>query len=75
LLNDFQHDVRVGLISNTRQEIGELLKWVLLAFDPPYAEGVSARMWAVPHTTRSRKRASPAASASMRNTRLAKLPR
>jgi hypothetical protein len=27
-------EVTVGLISNTRQDIGELLKWVLLAFDP-----------------------------------------
>jgi type II secretory pathway predicted ATPase ExeA len=38
LLNDLHHDVTVGLISNTRQEIGELLKWVLLAFDQPYDE-------------------------------------
>lgn len=36
LLNDLHHDVTVGLISNTQQEIGELLKWVLLAFDQPY---------------------------------------
>jgi len=36
LLNQIDQDVTVGLISNTRQDIGELLKWVLLAFDQPY---------------------------------------
>jgi general secretion pathway protein A len=36
LLNRIDQDVTVGLISNTRQDIGELLKWVLLAFDQPY---------------------------------------
>jgi general secretion pathway protein A len=35
LLNRIDQDVTVGLISNTRQDIGELLKWVLLAFDQP----------------------------------------
>jgi general secretion pathway protein A len=37
LLDSIEQDVTVGLISNTRQDIGELLKWVLLAFDQPYA--------------------------------------
>ena len=37
LLNNLQQDVTVGLISNTQQEIGELLKWVLLSFDQPYS--------------------------------------
>ena len=36
LLNSLEQDVTIGLISNTQQEIGELLKWVLLAFDQPY---------------------------------------
>jgi len=36
LLDSIEQDVTVGLISNTRQDIGELLKWVLLAFDQPY---------------------------------------
>ena len=36
LLNNLEQNVTVGLISNTHQEIGELLKWVLLAFDQPY---------------------------------------
>ena len=36
LLNNLERDVTVGLISNTEQEIGVLLKWVLLAFDQPY---------------------------------------
>ena len=33
LLNRMDQDVTVGLISNTRQAIGDLLKWMLLAFD------------------------------------------
>ena len=36
LLDSIEQDVTVGLIFNTRQDIGELLKWVLLAFDQPY---------------------------------------
>jgi len=36
LLNNLEQDVTVGLISNTQNEIGELLKWVLLSFDQPY---------------------------------------
>ncbi len=36
LLNRLDRDVTVGLISNTQQDIGELLKWVLLAFGQPY---------------------------------------
>lgn len=36
LLNNLGQDVTVGLISNTQREIGELLKWVLLAFRQPY---------------------------------------
>jgi type II secretory pathway predicted ATPase ExeA len=36
LLDRIEQDVTVGLISNTRQDVGELLKWVLLSFDQPY---------------------------------------
>jgi len=36
LLNQLDNDVTVGLISNTQQDIGELLKWVMLAFGQPY---------------------------------------
>lgn len=37
LLNNLDEQVTIGLISNTQNEIGELLKWVLLAFDQPYS--------------------------------------
>ena len=33
LLNQMQHDTTVGLISNTHQSFGELLQWILLAFN------------------------------------------
>ena len=36
LLGKLGKDVTVGLISNTRQEISELLEWVLLSFGQPY---------------------------------------
>ena len=36
LLDNLDEDVTIGLISNTKNEIGELLKWVLLSFDQPY---------------------------------------
>jgi type II secretory pathway predicted ATPase ExeA len=36
LLNNLDHDVTVGLISNTQNEVDHLLKWVLLSFDQPY---------------------------------------
>ncbi len=35
LLGKLGKDVTVGLISNTRQEISELLEWVLLSFGQP----------------------------------------
>lgn len=38
LLNNLHENVSIGLLSNTQQDIGELLKWVLLAFDQPYDE-------------------------------------
>ena len=33
LLNNMEHDVSVGLISNTHRSFGELLQWVLSAYD------------------------------------------
>ena len=36
LLNRLGKDVTVGLISNTQQDISELLEWVLLSFGQPY---------------------------------------
>ena len=33
LLNRMHQEVTAGLISNTRQDMGELLRWGLLAFD------------------------------------------
>lgn len=33
LLNEIESDLTVGLISNTHQSFGELLQWVLMAFD------------------------------------------
>ena len=36
LLSQLDDDVSVGLISNTPGDIGELLRWVLLAFGQPY---------------------------------------
>lgn len=36
LLNNLSDTTRVGLISNTHQDIADLLEWVMLAFDQPY---------------------------------------
>lgn len=36
LLNQTHNDVTVGLISNTHEDMGQLLKWVLLAFNQKY---------------------------------------
>ena len=36
LLNQTHDDVTVGLISNTHEDMGHLLKWVLLAFNQKY---------------------------------------
>ena len=36
LLNQVDQDITVGLISNTRIEADDLLRWILLAFDQPY---------------------------------------
>jgi general secretion pathway protein A len=45
LLNNIEQDVNVGVISNTQQELGELLKWVLMAFDQPYATNDKATLF------------------------------
>ena len=37
LLNQMDRDVTVGLISNTHRSFGELLQWVLMAFNLEYA--------------------------------------
>lgn len=38
LLATMQEDTTVGLVSNMREDSGELLNWVLLAFDQPLSE-------------------------------------
>ena len=38
LLDELDADMTVGLISNTPRDIGQLLQWVLLAFDQDYRE-------------------------------------
>ncbi len=35
LLNKLEPDITVGLVTNTRQESGELLHWILMALDQP----------------------------------------
>ncbi|MES9962311.1 MAG: AAA family ATPase [Candidatus Sedimenticola sp. 20ELBAFRAG] len=36
LLNKLDPRLTVGLVSNTHQDMGELLQWLLMAFDQPY---------------------------------------
>ena len=36
LLDELDDDISVGLISNTQQNVGHLLQWVLMAFGLPY---------------------------------------
>ena len=38
LLNNLEQDVTVGLISNTHRSFGELLQWILLAFNLDYRD-------------------------------------
>ena len=38
LLNQMHEDIVVGLVSNTHKEMGQLLQWVMLAFDQDYRE-------------------------------------
>ncbi len=37
LLNQIDPDIRVGLITNTHQSIGDLMQWIALAFELPHA--------------------------------------
>lgn len=41
LLNSLGEDVRVGLVTNTHQDMGNLLEWIMLAYGLPF-EGKSA---------------------------------
>lgn len=38
LIDTIEDDVTVGVVSNTREDSGELLNWVLLAFDQPLSD-------------------------------------
>ena len=38
LLNQMHEEITVGLVSNTHQDMGKLLQWILLAFDQEYRE-------------------------------------
>lgn len=38
LLNNLEQDITVGLISNTHRSFGELLQWILLAFNLDYRD-------------------------------------
>ena len=40
LLNTLGEDVRVGLVTNTHQDMGNLLEWIMLSYDLPF-EGKS----------------------------------
>lgn len=40
LLNNLGPDIKVGLVYNTHQSIGDLLEWIMLAFGQPY-QGLS----------------------------------
>ena len=45
LLNTMEQDVTVGLISNTHRSFGELLQWILLAFNLNYANKSKVEMY------------------------------
>lgn len=45
LLNNIDQDVTVGLISNTQREIGELLQWVLFAFNLEYRDKAKVELY------------------------------
>ncbi|HWS02838.1 MAG TPA: AAA family ATPase [Gammaproteobacteria bacterium] len=45
LLNTMAQDVTVGLISNTHRSFGELLQWILLAFNLDYANKSKVEMY------------------------------
>lgn len=45
LLNTMEQDVTVGLISNTHRSFGDLLQWILLAFNLPHAGKTKVEMY------------------------------
>lgn len=45
LLNTMEQDVTVGLISNTHRSFGELLQWILLAFNLDHANKSKVEMY------------------------------
>ena len=45
LLNNMSDDLNVGLISNVQDDRGDLLQWVLLAFDQPFEEVSSVKLF------------------------------
>lgn len=45
LLNHVDQDISVGLISNTQREIGELLQWVLFAFNLDYRNKAKVELY------------------------------
>ena len=45
LLNTMEQDVTVGLISNTHRSFGELLQWILLAFNLDYTNKSKVEMY------------------------------
>jgi general secretion pathway protein A len=45
LLNTMEQDVTVGLISNTHRSFGELLQWILLAFNLSYSGKSKVEMY------------------------------
>lgn len=45
LLNNMSEDFNVGLISNVQDDRGDLLQWVLLAFDQPFEEVSTVKLF------------------------------
>ena len=45
LLNNMTDNLNVGLISNVQDDRGDLLQWVLLAFDQPFEEVSSVKLF------------------------------
>lgn len=45
LLNNMEQDITVGLISNTHRSFGELLQWILLAFNLDHANKTKVEMY------------------------------
>jgi type II secretory pathway predicted ATPase ExeA len=45
LLNNLDPAIRVGLISNTHQAFGDLMKWIALAFDLPHQDKNKVKLY------------------------------